>query len=714
MQNLYPAKPSNVSRSAISLGTAFKREIIKVFFLCLLFLLLYLLLLTAVVGIAILFGILGYLLVSEIHSFPTLMLGLGAAGMGIMLIYFMLSALVFKKSEPVITAGEVTSESEPAFYNFISKVCKEAGVARPKRIFLVDGVNAFVGYDSVFLSLFFPTGKNLYIGLALINTSTISELKAVIAHEFGHFSQGSMRLGSYIYHFNQMMYKMVADNSGYNISLEKFAGLSRYFALFAGINLKIIKGIQDLMGDFYKVLNKGYMGLSRQMEFHADAVAASVAGSAPLISSLYRMDLAAASYEQVLSYYNGLIKENYRADNLYTHHFKLMQMMAVRGHTEIKNGFPMVHAGTIDLLGRSHVIVKDQWASHPPVEDREAALLKLNIATETVDDPAWILFNDAAAVQARNTERIYSGISFSSEPVFLSAGEFELKYGGVIASYSFQPGYGGYYDHRHITAFDVTNPDHYLPDDLPSEKLFSDDYLLIPKTIKRIETDLTILESISAEGSGYKSFDFEGVRYPIEDVSSVKSYLTEEHGRLQESLKVHDQEIFYSAKRNAAAKGGAEDLENAFIQMFEQMERTGKGIRLYNEMAEEVAPVYTRLSKDEIEILVLKIIHKEKELKKQIEEVLSNQNIASTESFKEELTVMREFYDSTHVYFTAGKYLNNQLDLLQRASNAFLNISTEYYFQVKKSALEIQAELLGFSHQHRFMQSKNPFQVSPV
>ena len=51
--------------------------------------------------------------------------------------------------------------------------------------------------------------------------------------------------------------------------------------------------------------------------------------------------------------------------------------------------------------------------------------------------------------------------------------------------------------------------------------------------------------------------------------------------------------------------------------------------------------------------------------------------------------------DSNHAYFTQGKYLNEQLDLLNTSANAFLNITTQYCFLVKKAALDAQLQLLN-------------------
>ena len=66
---------------------------------------------------------------------------------------------------------------------------------RPHRVFLTPDVNAAVFYRESLLSLLLPTSKNLVIGLGLVNQLNLSEFKAVLAHEFGHFSQNSMKLG---------------------------------------------------------------------------------------------------------------------------------------------------------------------------------------------------------------------------------------------------------------------------------------------------------------------------------------------------------------------------------------------------------------------------------------------------------------------------------------------------------------------------------------
>jgi predicted DNA binding CopG/RHH family protein len=137
------------------------------------------------------------------------------------------------------------------------------------------------------------------------------------------------------------------------------------------------------------------------------------------------------------------------------------------------------------------------------------------------------------------------------------------------------------------------------------------------------------------------------------------------------------------------------NLESAYRSMFKQVEQLNTDISLYNELAQQVAPVYSQLPIEEIKPLVLQIIKKEKELKCRFSEILNNDEVLKIDSLKEDLKQMQLLLDSNHAYFTQGKYLNEQLDLLNTSANAFLNITTQYCFLVKKEALQVQFQLLN-------------------
>ena len=61
------------------------------------------------------------------------------------------------------------------------------------------------------LNLLIPSKKNLEIGLGLVNAVSLGELKAVLAHEFGHFAQRSMAVGRWVYIAQQIAGHIVAN-----------------------------------------------------------------------------------------------------------------------------------------------------------------------------------------------------------------------------------------------------------------------------------------------------------------------------------------------------------------------------------------------------------------------------------------------------------------------------------------------------------------------
>ena len=56
---------------------------------------------------------------------------------------------------------------------------------------------------------FFPIKKNLEIGLGLSDGTSVEEVKSIIAHEFGHFSQNSMKVGSTVYVTNTVLHDLI-------------------------------------------------------------------------------------------------------------------------------------------------------------------------------------------------------------------------------------------------------------------------------------------------------------------------------------------------------------------------------------------------------------------------------------------------------------------------------------------------------------------------
>lgn len=150
------------------------------------------------------------------------------------------------------------------------------------------------------------------------------------------------------------------------------------------------------------------MGLSREMEFHADEIAANVAGHIPLKESLLRMDLADYSYNTVLSFYETKIVDNLKSNNIFKEQEFVMKFLATESKLPFKNNLPVVSELDLSKYNKSKLNIKDQWASHPSIEERVIALEKLNIQpTENIDNSAILLFSDKDKIQEKLQKNIF-------------------------------------------------------------------------------------------------------------------------------------------------------------------------------------------------------------------------------------------------------------------------------------------------------------------
>ncbi len=195
----YPPSPKNFNEEALKPSKEFRLEAFKVVLSIFLFIAVYIVLILLSVGLAAVVSWLGVMLIILKPMFLTLMIGLGMIGLGLMVIYFLFKFIFSIKRVDRSGFIEINRKDFPEIYSFIERLANETKSPLPKKIYISQDVNASVFYDSSFLSMFFPVKKNLLIGLGFVNSVNLSEFKAVIAHEFGHFSQHSMKLGSYVF-----------------------------------------------------------------------------------------------------------------------------------------------------------------------------------------------------------------------------------------------------------------------------------------------------------------------------------------------------------------------------------------------------------------------------------------------------------------------------------------------------------------------------------
>ena len=95
---------------------------------------------------------------------------------------------------------EIYRSDCPELFSVIEDIASKTGNKMPKHVYLSAELNACVFYNSTSIwSIFLPTRKNLMVGIGLLQGMGKDELRAILAHEFGHFSQQTMKVGSITY-----------------------------------------------------------------------------------------------------------------------------------------------------------------------------------------------------------------------------------------------------------------------------------------------------------------------------------------------------------------------------------------------------------------------------------------------------------------------------------------------------------------------------------
>ncbi|MGW5851321.1 M48 family metalloprotease [Streptomyces sp. NPDC055254] len=124
----------------------------------------------------------------------------GAAAAKVLIVSVVLSIPIVRglfmlrmpKGEP--PAGiPVTEEDEPLLWRTVRDTAAQVGTRAPDEIVLIGGVNAAVGEDATLLGLR-PGTRRLYIGLPLMTGLDEMQLRAVLAHEMGHYANFDTRL----------------------------------------------------------------------------------------------------------------------------------------------------------------------------------------------------------------------------------------------------------------------------------------------------------------------------------------------------------------------------------------------------------------------------------------------------------------------------------------------------------------------------------------
>jgi Zn-dependent protease with chaperone function len=671
----------------------FKREVIKSVIAIVGFIIAYIFLFVLSIGLISLCVYAGIALVVAKPSLYTLLFSLGIVACGIMIFVFLVKFLFSSSEADSGDSVEITQQEQPVLFDVIHKLAEQTGTVKPKKVFLSPDVNAAVFYNSSFWSMFFPVRKNLKIGLGLVNSVNVGELKAVIAHEFGHFSQRSMKVGSWVYQVNKIIYDMLFNNRGYANSLAKLANVHGILAFFVQVTVQVVKGIQWTLHQVFKMVNKTYMGLSRQMEFHADLVAASVCGSNNIVSALKRIEFADACFAVALDVCNTAWKDKKVVTNFYAHHRNVVSHMAGLEQFGLVDGLPVLDNEYESPTG-NRVNYKDQWASHPTLQERKEYLESFDLTSAIDQTSAWALFENADAWKEKLTAQLYKNVPAEGNENPINTQEFDALFTTQLQAFSLPPEFKEFYNNRVVGFFDpeaVVQTPFVLQ---PFGQILTDEVTGLPKELQYLEQDIAVLQSIISNEIVTSSFDFDGQKYRRKDAATVLSQLTTEKETVQKRLDAADRLVFryfYAV----LPLPEAEKFKASYQHYFDRRRKADVFMETVGGMMNPLGPLFggETMPVETIQSMIADLKDKnEPAFKTELNEWMAAGAFESDAALKPSV---QKFLSSEYQYFSGTTFFDNELNELNNLVRDSWNCINGYVFSLFKAIAETQASILN-------------------
>ena len=323
---------------------------------------------------------------------------LGVLFAGGVAILFMIKPF-FARSADVDRRRSLTRDGEPLLFGFVDRICDAVGAPRPQRIDVDCQVNASASFRRGLWSMVIGGDMVLTIGLSLTAGMTIEQFAGVLAHEFGHFSQGlGMRMSCLIRVISFWFTRVVYDRDKWDQRLVEWTeqtdiriGIVLWFARLLVWCSRRVLWVLMITGHAVA----GY--LLRQMEYDADRYETRLCGSADFEQCSRRLTMLSVAFQGALADLREFHREGRLGDNLP----RLVVVNAKQMPAEVRQAVDK-------MVEESKTGVFD---THPSDKDRIISARRENAAGVFHDPrPATALFTNFDNLARNATWDFYRGI----------------------------------------------------------------------------------------------------------------------------------------------------------------------------------------------------------------------------------------------------------------------------------------------------------------
>lgn len=486
----------------------------------------------------------------------------------ILLLIFSLKFLIKLRNVKPTNRIKLLENEQPEIWSFVLKICEETGAPIPKSIFVDPDVNAYVAYSNSWLSLIFPVRKELTIGLGLIDCTNLTEFKAILSHEFGHFSQRSMKIGSYIITANTIIHDMIYTRDKFDEILAHWRSIDFRLSAPAWIIMPLIWAIRELLKLFYQLLNLMYSSLSREMEFNADKVAVSTTGSLAIVSALWKLDSGFEIWNNTINNVYLASQKQMHVQNLYSHNQKAWQRnvkMLNNRYEELKKDA----AGNKIYFTSSENSKAHMYASHPENNLREENAKSPFIEGIIDEKSPWILFKNKESLQEKLSALVLKEYLQLEVKEFCKPDDFEAFVKLEQQSKDLQKEYFNTFQNRFIK-IDIDELENKLKGglkDTDSLSVLKDELKTLMQPVNELDKLLMDCQKFAEGTSTLKFIEFNNIKYKAKRAHEAYNQIFLAREKLFDTSFIDwDQRFLHFHLSLANKQGKASELMNLYRQ----------------------------------------------------------------------------------------------------------------------------------------------------
>lgn len=275
---------------------------------------------------------------------------------------------------PVPHGVAITQQEQPELWEQVRAAAEVTGERPPDELYLVAEVNAGVAEQSRLLGLL-PGRRRMLLGLPLLAGMTVPRLRAVLAHEFGHYGHLGTRLGGVTMRGREAVLHTVEVFREGSTALHHAIG-----ALYIGYARMFLRTSQSV---------------ARHQELAADQIAARHAGREATAAALRALPVLDAAYTHYLETYASMGAPFGVLPPVGEFHGGFRRLLAAR------TGERLTALCAGQRPPRPH-----PYDSHPPTDERIALIEELAADGRTdgsADEPA-------ALTLLRDPDRVFAAL----------------------------------------------------------------------------------------------------------------------------------------------------------------------------------------------------------------------------------------------------------------------------------------------------------------